>query len=169
MKGKKTTILMATLLIATIATVFGAYLLHSLLSIPSDVDVVETPYKLLLYTDEACTTLASEIPFPDMTDSLTQGIQVNSSAYYLRPELDEITIYTSWNYSDAFDTGNFSLIGYEYSESNSKFNIWTMNTQYLETSDVSIRRVMFGLVKNDSPPLGNYAFEIQFLAHEQTT
>ena len=164
-KRRSTTIVVLGILLA-ISSVYALNVLRSQLSVPSGVEVQETEFKLSLFEDPACTIIATRIVFSTLTKDLSSQGSVNSSAYYLRPAIDSIKVMANWNVSNSFDSGSFVIAGYEWSESNGKYNAWEQETQYLSTDDLNVRQICFGLKAINNPSAGSYDFEINFWANE---
>lgn len=139
-----------------------AAIVHFQLEQNARITVLENPWQLVLYTDEACTTPAPTITFPSIYENDVNSEAIESPAYYLKfvnqqnPPLNPVSM--NWNATD--NPTGCTISGYCKEISDTSWSIMYSETTYFWTLS-NVRMVKF-TVTVEGLAQGEYDFNIVF-------
>ena len=156
--------LTALIIIAVFVTgaTSAAYIIHYRLEQPATVSIIVNPYTAHLYKDEACTTVAAAIAFPDAAFLYQGAAQSVSPTYYFK--LDEAPAATVSVIISVVDLpAGMTLTGERHA--NGEWRPLTLDGATQEFSFINTnwdaRPLRFTLNVGDNP-VGDYSFMLIF-------
>ncbi len=143
----------------------GAYLLHYMLTTPATVSITTNTFEIQLFSDIGLTTHANTIAFPNIMQSRAGGNSATSPSYwiYSPSRLNGQEIDVKWTTTDL--NTNFTVTAEYY---NTGWATWTETTQPI-TLDNTYGTIQIRFTLDvDQHPIGNYAFNIELQAGDET-
>ena len=143
----------------------GAYLLHYMLITPATISITTNTFEIQLYSDVTLTTQTTTIIFPSIMKSLAGGNSAISSSYWIYSSTRQFgqEIHVKWTTTDL--NTNFTITAEYYTTS---WQTWSKDTQNIILDNTnSVIQIRFTL-DVDQHPTGNYGFNIQLQAGDET-